>query len=403
MRAPQVAWGGGLVLVASQCGSQGAEWIAMLQHRRRRKEHRPSPGDPPGSLSPAPNAHPTHLHLLAYDADGLVEHRGQDVAEIERRARGAAKVWINVEGLRDVDAIRALGERYGLHPLTLEDIVQVIQRPKVDIYEGYLFVVLRMPRVEKELLTEQLAIVLGDDFVITFGERPGDCFDAVRRRLTHVHSRMRSRGADYLAYALIDALIDAYFPILERYGELIDEMEEEVVEVERATDGVVSQIHGLRRAVMELRRAIWPLRELLNTLNRESTPYIQPETRVFLRDCSDHVSQLLDMIEVDREVTATLLDLHLSSLSARMNEIMKVLTIIATIFIPLGFFVGLYGMNFDPDVSPYNMPELHWRYGYFYSLAVMTTMALGMLGYFWAKGWIGGRWRRGARSGRERD
>jgi magnesium transporter len=371
----------------------------MLLHRRRRREHRPPPGEPPGSLSPAPYARPTHLHLVAYDADHLIEHQSQDVTEIEARARGVANVWIDVEGLRDIDTIRAIGQHYGLHPLTLEDIVQVVQRPKVDIYEGYLFVVLRLPRFEKGLVTEQLAIVLGDDFVITFGERPGECFGAVRGRLGHPHGRMRSKGVDYLAYALIDALIDVYFPILEHYGERIDELEEEVVE--RSTDGMVSQIHGLRRAVMELRRAVWPLREVLNVLTREGTPYVEPETRVFLRDCSDHVSQLLDMIEIDREVTATLLDLHLSSLSARMNEIMKVLTIIATIFIPLGFFVGLYGMNFDPEVSPYNMPELHWRYGYFYSLAVMAAIAFGMLAYFWAKGWIGGRRRRGSRAGGE--
>ncbi|HEX5079962.1 MAG TPA: magnesium/cobalt transporter CorA, partial [Geminicoccaceae bacterium] len=198
---------------------------------------------------------------------------------------------------------------------------------------------------------------------------------------------------------LIDAMIDAYFPILERYGELIDDLEEEVVE--RASDGMVGRVHTLRRAVMDLRRAIWPLREVLNTLMREGIPYVQPETRVFLRDCSDHVAQLLDMVEIDREVTSTLLDLHLSSLSARMNEIMKVLTIIATIFIPLGFVAGLYGMNFDPRVSPWNMPELHWRYGYFYALAVMATMAFGMLGYFWVKGWIGDRRRRRRQPGSE--
>jgi magnesium transporter len=369
----------------------------MLLHQRRRREHRPSPGEPPGSLSPTPYAHPTSLRLLAYDTDRVVEHQSHDVAEIEKGARGLAKVWIDVEGLRDVDTIRALGQRYSLHPLSLEDIVQVVQRPKVDIYEGYLFIVLRLPRLEKGLVTEQLAIVLGDDFVLTFGERPGECFDAVRRRLGH--GRMRSRGVDYLAYALIDALIDSYFPILERYGERIDGLEEEVVE--RSTDGLVSQIHGLRRAVMELRRAVWPLREVLNVLTREGTPYVEPETRVFLRDCSDHVAQLLDMIEIDREVTATLLDLHLSSLSARMNEIMKVLTIIATIFIPLGFFAGLYGMNFNPDVSPYNMPELNWRYGYPYALLVMAAVAFGMLAYFWAKGWIGGSWRRRGRAGGE--
>ena len=371
----------------------------MLLHRRRPREHRPAPGEPPGNLAAAAYARPTHLHLVAYDTDRVIEHQSQDVAEIEKRARGATNVWIDVAGLRDVDTIRAIGQCYGLHPLTLEDIVQVVQRPKVDIYEGYLFVVLRLPRLDKGLVNEQVAIVLGDDFVITFCERPSEGFDAVRSRLGHVHSRMRSKRVDYLAYALIDALIDAYFPIMERYGELIDDMEEEVVE--RASDGQVSQVHGLRRAVMELRRAIWPLREVLNTLTREGTPYVQPETRLFLRDCSDHVSQLLDMIEIDREVTSTLLDLHLSSLSTRMNEIMKVLTIIATIFIPLSFIASLYGMNFDPEVSPYNMPELHWRYGYFYSLAVMAAMALGMLGYFWVKGWLGGRWRRGSRRERE--
>jgi magnesium transporter len=348
-------------------------------------------------LSPVPDARPTSLHLVAYDGDRMVDHRTRDVAELEERVKGFANVWIDVEGLGDLDALRAIGERYGLHPLSLEDIVQTAQRPKVEIYDGYLFVVLRLPRLEEGVATEQVAIVLGEGFVITFGERPSEGFDAVRRRLTHSHSRMRARGGDYLVYALIDALIDSYFPIMERYGELIDELEEEVVE--RSTAGLVSRVHGIRRAVMELRRAIWPLREVLNTLTREGTPYIEPDTRVFLRDCSDHVSQLLDMIEIDREVTSTLFDLHLSSLSTRMNEIMKVLTIIATIFIPLGFVAGLYGMNFDPSVSPYNMPELHWRYGYPYALLVMASIAFGMLGYFWAKGWIGNRPRRGERDG----
>jgi magnesium transporter len=361
----------------------------MFLHRRRPRAYRPPPGAAPGLLSPAPDARPTSLHFLGYDGDRLVEHRSRDVAEIEERAKGLANVWIEVEGLGDLDTLRAIGNSYGLHPLSLEDIVQTAQRPKVETYDGYLFIVLRLPRLEEGLTTEQLAIVLGEGFVITFSERPGDGFEAVRRRLTHTHSRMRARGVDYLAYALIDALIDGYFPIMERYGELIDELEEEVVE--RSTAGLVTRVHGIRKAVMELRRSVWPLRELLNTLTREGTPYIEADTRVFLRDCGDHVSQLLDMIEIDRELTSTLFDLHLSSLSTRMNEIMKVLTIIATIFIPLGFVAGLYGMNFDPSVSPYNMPELHWRYGYPYALLVMASIALGMLGYFWAKGWIGNR------------
>jgi magnesium transporter len=360
----------------------------ILKHRRRRREYRPPPGAAPGILSAVPDAHPTTLSLVAYDAGQLVEHESREVAEIEARAKGLANVWVDVEGLHDIPTIQAVGKCYGLHPLTLEDIVQVVQRPKVESYPDYLFIVLRLPHFEDGLITEQLAIVLGKGFLITFRERPSDCFKAVRRRLLHSHSRMRGKGVDYLAYALIDASIDNYFPILERYGELIDRLEEEIVE--RSTDRLVSQIHVLRRAVMELRRAVWPLREVLNILTREGTPYVEPETRVFLRDCSDHVSQLLDMIEIDREVTATLLDLHLSSLSARMNEIMKVLTIIATIFIPLGFFAGLYGMNFDAAVSPYNMPELHWYYGYPFALLVMASIAFGMLAYFYRKGWIGG-------------
>jgi magnesium transporter len=360
----------------------------MLKHRRRRREQRPPPGTAPGILSAVPGAHPTTLRLVAYDAVKLVEHESRQMAEIEERAKGLANVWVDVEGLGDIATIQALGQCYGLHPLTLEDIVQVVQRPKVESYPDYLFIVVRLPHFEGGLITEQLAIVLGKGFLITIRERPSDCFKAVRQRLLHSHSRMRGKRVDYLAYAVIDASIDHYFPILERYGELIDQLEEEAVE--RSTDGLVSQIHDLRRAIMEQRRAVWPLREVLNILTREGTPYIEPETRVFLRDCSDHVSQLLDMIEIDRELTSTLFDLHLSSLSARMNEIMKVLTIIATIFIPLGFFAGVYGMNFDPEVSPYNMPELHWRYGYPFALLVMASIAFGMLAYFYRKGWIGG-------------
>jgi magnesium transporter len=358
-----------------------------LKHRRRR-DHRPPPGAAPGSLSAAPDAQPTTLRLVAYDDARLVEHESRAAAEIEERARGFANVWIDVEGLGDVAAIQALGKRYGLHALTLEDIVQVVQRPKVESYPDYLFVVLRLPHFHDGLSTEQLAIVLGDGFLITFRERPSDCFKAVRRRLLHGQSRMRGKRVDYLAYALIDASIDNYFPILEQYGDLIEQLEEQVIE--RASPGLVTRIHRIRREVMELRRAVWPLREMLNSLIHDETPLIEQETRVFLRDCSDHAFQLLDMIEIHREVTSIMLDLHLSSLSSRMNEIMKVLTIIATIFIPLGFVAGVYGMNFDPSVSPFNMPELHWRYGYPFALLVMASIAFGMLAYFWRKGWIGG-------------
>lgn len=352
-------------------------------------------------MSPVPDAHPTSIHLVGYDADRVVEHQSRDLAEIEERAKGLANVWIEVEGLGDLDTLRAIGARYGLHPLSLEDIVQIVQRPKVEIYDGYLFIVLRLPRLEDSMATEQLAMVLGDGYLITFSERPSPYFATVRHRLTQHAGPMRSRRVDYLAYALIDALIDSFFPILEHYGEVIDRLEQEIVT--GAGNEPVSQIHNLRRDIMDLRRAIWPLRDLIKTLTHDGTPHIEPETYVFLRDCGDHVFQLLDMLEIHREVTSTLFDLQLSTLSTRMNEIMKVLTIIATIFIPLGFVASLYGMNFDPSVSPYNMPELHWRYGYPYALLVMASIALGLLGYFWAKGWIGNRRGRGRATGDSKD
>jgi magnesium transporter len=367
----------------------------MILQRRRRRDNRPPPGASPSALLPVPDAHPTRLHLVAYDTDRVVEQQSADLAEIAQRAEGLANVWIDVAGLGDLDTLRAIGGRYGLHPLSLEDIVQVVQRPKVETYEGYLFIVLRLPRIEQGVTTEQLVIVLGDGYLITFSERPSEYFDAVRHRLTRHASPMQGRGVDYVAYALIDALIDSFFPILEHYGEVIDELEQEIVT--GAGGNAVSRIHNLRRDIMDLRRAIWPLRDLLKTLTHDGTPHIEPATHVFLRDCGDHVFQLLDMLEIHREVTSTLFDLQLSVLSTRMNEIMKVLTIIATIFIPLGFIASLYGMNFDRSVSPYNMPELGWRYGYPYALLVMTSIALGLLGYFWAKGWIGKR--RGAGKG----
>jgi magnesium transporter len=211
----------------------------------------------------------------------------------------------------------------------------------------------------------------------------------VRERLRRAGSGLRERGVDYLAYALIDALVDSYFPILESYGEMIEVLEEQVIA--RPEPARVARIHRLRRELLEIRRALWPQREVLSALLREDTPCIAPGTRVFLRDCADHTAQLLDMVEIHREVTSGLLDLHLSSLSTRMNEIMQVLTIIATIFIPLGFIAGVWGMNFDPGASPFNMPELEWRFGYPFALGLMLAVALGMLAYFWRKGWLGGR------------
>jgi magnesium transporter len=329
------------------------------------------------------------MSLFAYDDGRLVEHHRATLADLDERAAGLPKIWIDVQGLADVELIRGLGERYGLHPLTVADIVHVHQRPKLESHDDHLYIVLRMPHREDGLVTEQLSIVLGSHFVLTFQERPGDCFDPVRVRLRRPGSSLRERGVDYLAYALIDSLVDSYFPILESYGEVIDTLEEQVIA--RPEPARVARIQRLRRELLEIRRALWPQREVLSALLREDTACIAPGTRVFLRDCADHTAQLLDMVEIHREVVSGLLDLHLSSLSTRMNEIMKVLTIIATIFMPLGFIAGVWGMNFDPEASPYNMPELEWRFGYPFALALMLAAALGMVAYFWRNGWIGAR------------
>ncbi|MGH8742320.1 MAG: magnesium/cobalt transporter CorA, partial [Burkholderiales bacterium] len=280
------------------------------------------------------------------------------------------------------------GERYGLHPLTIADVVNAHQRPKLESHDDHLFIVLRLPDRTEGLVTEQLSILLGRDFVLTFQERPGDCFDPVRERLRRPESPMRGRGVDYLAYALIDALVDSYFPLLESYGEQLEALEEQVIA--RPEPARVVQIQRLRRELLEVRRALWPQREVLNALLREDTPCIAPGTRLFLRDCADHTAQLLDMVEIHREVTSGLLDLHLSSVSTRMNEIMKVLTIIATIFMPLSVIASIFGMNFNTETSPWNMPELDWYFGYPFALLLMALVAAGMLVMFWRKGWLGG-------------
>src|SRR5690606_9701261 len=269
-------------------GHEHAPGKKRSSRRRRRRPRRPPPGAPPGTLAPAPDAHPAHLSLFAYDDARLVEHHDATLADLERRAAGLPKVWIDLQGLADVELIRALGKRYGLHPLTVADIVHVHQRPKLESHDDHLFIVLRLPHREGGLPTEQLSIVLGRDFLLTFQERPGDCFDAVRARLRRAGAPMRQRGVDYLAYALIDALVDAYFPLLETYGELVERLEEQVLaepEPQR-----IKEIQRLRRDLLEVRRALWPQRDVLSALLREDTPCIEAGTRVFLRDCADHTA-----------------------------------------------------------------------------------------------------------------
>jgi magnesium transporter len=294
--------------------------------------------------------------------------------------------WINVSGLHDVDLLQKLGNHFGLHPLALEDVLNVGQRPKMEDYEDHYFIVMKDVRLETHFQPEQICLFLGKGWVLTFQEAAGDPFEPVRDRIRKGKGRLRRMGADYLAYALMDALVDGAFPILEKLGERIEALELELVE--KPSRKTLHEIHRLKRDLLYLRRSAWPQRELLNALQREESHLVRPETRVYLRDCYDHTIQILDMVETYRDLTAGMLEVYLSSVSNRMNEIMKVLTVLASIFIPLTFIAGLWGMNFNPEISPLNMPELNWYWGYPALLAAMAVLVVAMLVYFHRKGWI---------------
>ena len=363
-------------------------------HRGRRRRRRAPPGTAPGTLLADPSAHLSSLNLISY-GDAEFDERGEvSVADVEAAKGSRPVLWINVNGLADVALIESLGNVFGLHGLALEDVVNVHQRPKAEAYEDHVFIVTRMALPGSHLDTEQVSIFVGDDFVLTFQERPGDCFDLVRDRLRHSRGRIRKSGPDYLAYALIDAVLDAYFPILEEYGERLERLEDAVIS--RARPELIEEVHGMKRNLLSLRRAIWPHREMVNELIRDEASVVSGQTRVYLRDCYDHAIQLMDIVETYREIASGLVDIYLSSMSARLNDIMKVLTVIATVFIPLSFIASLYGMNFDPDASPWNMPELTWRFGYPFALLLMAAVAGVLLAYFVRRGWIGpfGRWTR---------
>jgi magnesium transporter len=288
-----------------------------------------------------------------------------------------------VEGLHEVELIQKFGDTQGLHPLVLEDIVNTDQRPKLEDYGDYLYIVLKMlrDRGEPGLAMEQVSLILGPRFVISFQEGlKGDLFGSVRERLRNGKGRLRSMGVDYLVYALLDMIVDGYFTTLERLGEEIADLEEEVVQ-EPAPE-TVRNIHRMKRELIQLRRVVWPLREVLGAMERRESPLVTAPVAIYMRDVYDHTIQVIDAVEAYRDMVSGMLDIYLTSISNRMNETMKLLTVIGTIFIPLTFIVGVYGMNFE------FMPELHWRWGYFSVLALMTVLAIGMLVFFRRKRWL---------------
>lgn len=383
------------------------------------KKHRRSlPGTEPGTLIPDPAAQNSEIEVISYgqgaNQSDIFQSKITSIDELSSLPSHHKIRWVNVTGLRDASVIQKIGERYNLHPLALEDVVNTHQRPKAEIYDTHLFIITRMPvnppsdkgncdgassmspRIQDapwaghigRLETEQVAICVGKDFVVTFHEYSGDVFEPVRNRLHKGVGKIRMRGADYLGYALLDASIDSFFPLLEVYGERVEDLEQEVVE--RPEIGFIAQIHDLKRDLLIARRSVWPQRDMLNSLIRDESEFIGSDTKVFLRDCYDHTIQLIDMIETYREIASSLIDIQLASVSNRMNEVMKMLTIIATIFIPLTFISGVYGMNFDPSASPWNLPELRWRYGYPAALSLMAVIAISLLVWFRRKGWLGG-------------
>jgi len=348
------------------------------------------PGAAPGTLRPPPDA-ASHVMVTAihYTAEDYTETQVTDLHAYLQTAPRDGTLWFNVDGLGDVQILEILGAHFGLHPLSLEDILHIPQRAKLEDYEHYQFLVLHMALAEPETPgeTEQVSLVLGPSYVLTFQERPGgDPFETVRQRLRQAHTKLRQSGADYLAYALLDAAIDGFFPVLEGLGDRLEALEDAVLDHPRRE--TMEAMYTVRRALIALRRVLWPLRQAVQTFGHDDSDLVTASTRPFLRDCHDHILQLLDMLENYRELSAGLMEMYLSSQSNYLNEVMKVLTIISTIFMPLSFVAGVYGMNFKTEVSPWNMPELSWPWGYPFSLLVMATIAISLLVFFRRKGWL---------------
>ncbi|HTF90552.1 MAG TPA: magnesium/cobalt transporter CorA [Planctomycetota bacterium] len=351
-----------------------AKRAATSQHRRSR------PGSPPGELLVDPAAPTPQLRAFSFSAEKVEEFKTIEVSGVRELLRPDRVLWLDIAGLGDVKTISAIGEIFGLHRLALEDVLSGHQRAKVESYGPVLFIVLRMPESGPELDTDQLSLFLGENFVVSFQNRIGDCFEPVRERLRTSSGKLCTLGPDYLAYALIDATVDSFFPLLERIGERIETLEDEVLLAPSRES--IPRIHEIKRELLTLRRATWPQREAISSLIREANPLIRAETRVYLNDCYDHTVQVMDLLETYRELGSSLLEVWLSSVSNRMNEVMKILTIISTIFMPLTFIVGVYGMNFK------HMPEINSKWGYPVVMLVMLVIALAMVHWFKRKGWF---------------
>lgn len=340
---------------------------------------------PPGTLVHIGKRHSeeVRVRVLRYDGDAFDERYVSDPSQCRETVGQGGVTWIDVCGLHDSGFLQSMGSHFNIHPLILEDIMHTGQRPKFEDHETYLFFVLTMLRYvseSDELLSEQFSIIAGDGFVLTFQEREGTTFDPLRERISAARGRIRSMGADYLTYSLVDTVVDHYFLVLEHIGEKAEKKEEMVL----ASPGpqALAEIQEMQRAMIIVRKSVWPLRDALGQIVRGESKLIKGETDIFFRDVYDHLLRIIDTVETYRDMLGGLMDIHLSSMSNRMNEIMKTLTIMASLFIPLTFIAGIYGMNFE------HMPELKWRWGYAGTLASMAGIALALLVYFRRRKWL---------------
>jgi magnesium transporter len=356
-----------------------AEGARLFTFRKRR----PPVGSRPGTLVTAPDAPKPVIHLMCYTPEAVQEHDVADPEELRHYAGAESVTWVDVQGLGDEAVLRQIAEIFHIHPLALEDAVNVPQRPKSEGYDDQHLFIARMTRmVERDRIdAEQVSFFIGRNYVLTLQEHHGDVFDPVRKRVRVGKGPIRRMGPDYLAYALIDTVIDAYFPLIEAIGDQLYELEEAILT--RPTPRGLRRIHAMRRELLGIRRAVWPQREAVNALFRDDTPLVTDAVRVYLRDTLDHAAQLADLVESYREITSGLMDIYLSSTGQRTNEVMKVLTIMASIFIPLTFLAGVYGMNFQ------YLPGLQWHDGWWVVCGVMIATTAGMLLYFRHRGWIG--------------
>lgn len=362
-----------------------------------RKKHPPA-GSRPGTFTVPADSVPPRLHLFEYGGDLIRESDVDQASDLVPPRDDGLNCWLDVTGLGDEISLRTIGENFSIHPLALGDVVNVPQRPKSDGYEHNHLLIFRMFRVldDGSVDSEQISLVVGEDWLVTFQEREGDVLDPVRNRLRAGAGPMRTSGPAYLAYAIVDTIVDGYYPVVELIGDRLEALEIEVLRSD-SIESTLGKINDLKRDLLSLRRAIWPQRDAIASLLREESRFFSGPVKTYLRDTLDHCTQLADVVETYREMATSLFQTYLSVVGNRTNDVMKVLTIMASIFIPLTFIAGIYGMNFD------HMPELHWVFGYPVALGLMLAISVALLYWFRRKGWLGGSRREVSRGRRLSD